>query len=110
MDGATIVKEQGFQYNTLSYPFAIDDQTEKKVVLDGYFQSYKYFEKYFSQILRLIQFEERKRESSYLMQKNDNCIPIIFQKGCKHQTIQFKKSKEGFLITCDIGKHFVFRP
>ena len=38
-------------------------------------------------------FEERKRESSYLMQKNDNCIPIIFQKGCKHQTIQFKKSK-----------------
>jgi hypothetical protein len=36
-------------------------------------------------------FEERKRESSYLMQKNDNCIPIIFQKGCKHQTIQFMR-------------------
>ena len=38
-------------------------------------------------------FEERKKTSSYLMQKNENCIPIIFEKGYNHQTIQFKKSK-----------------
>ena len=38
-------------------------------------------------------FQERRRESSFLMQKNENCIPIIFEKGNKHQTIQFKKSK-----------------
>jgi len=38
-------------------------------------------------------FQERKRESRFIMQKNENCIPIIFEKGNKHQTIQFKKSK-----------------
>lgn len=82
MDGATTIREQGFQYNTLSYPFAMDDQTEKKVVLDGYFQSYKYFEKFFSQILRLIQFEERKREciEKYGFNVRD-CISMHFRLG-----------------------------
>jgi hypothetical protein len=82
VDGATIIREQGFQYNTLSYPFAIDDQKEKKVLLDGYFQSYKYFEKYFSQILRLIQFEERKREciEKYGFNVHD-CISMHFRLG-----------------------------
>ena len=26
-------------------------------------------------------FEERKKTSRYLMNKNENCIPIIFEKG-----------------------------
>lgn len=57
--GATIVKERGFEYEILPHP---DTPAEKVILLDGYFQSYKYFEKHISTILRLIKFEERKRE------------------------------------------------
>ena len=38
------------------------------------------------------------------MQKNENCIPIIFEKGNKHQTIQFKKSKFIVSLYITIGQ------
>ena len=49
-------------------------------------------------------FEERKRESSYLIQKNENCVPIIFEKGYSHQTIQFKKSRFIVSLYITIGQ------
>ena len=49
-------------------------------------------------------FEERKRESIFLKQKNENCIPIIFEKGYNCQTIQFKKSRFIVSLYITIGQ------
>jgi hypothetical protein len=48
--------------------------------------------------------EERKKESKFLMQKNKNCVPIIFEKGYTHQTIQFKKSRFIVSLYITIGQ------
>jgi hypothetical protein len=78
MDDAVVVREKGFHYTKLEYPYT-DGQ---HVLLDGYFQSYKYFEKSFPMILRLIQFEERKKEciEKYGFYVKD-CISMHFRLG-----------------------------
>jgi hypothetical protein len=48
--------------------------------------------------------EERKKESRTLIQKNENCIPIIFEKGYSYQTIQFKKSRFIVSLYITIGQ------
>lgn len=54
-------KEDGFQYNEITKPpLEYPSQEIQKIILVGYFQSYKYFEKHFSAICRLINFEQQQ--------------------------------------------------
>jgi hypothetical protein len=48
--------------------------------------------------------QERKQESRLLKLKNENCIPVIFEKGYNCQTIQFKKSRFIVSLYITIGQ------
>jgi hypothetical protein len=54
-----VYKEPHFHY--LDIPINIE-QIEQNILLSGYFQSYKYFEKSYNQICRLIRLEENKKK------------------------------------------------
>lgn len=53
-----VVREYGFEYNTL--PSIPEDMKSSTICLQGYFQSARYFEKYYSQISGLIHLEEQQ--------------------------------------------------
>lgn len=55
-DNLVIIREKGFTYDMLPLPI-----TEKKIkVLNGYFQSFKYFDHYFQTINRLLKIDDTK--------------------------------------------------
>jgi hypothetical protein len=71
-DNIVIVKEKGFTYNALPLPLPI---SEKKIMmLNGYYQSSKYFESYFQTINRLLQIDtfKVKLTNKYLKLINDD--------------------------------------
>lgn len=71
-DNIVIVKEKGFTYNALPLPLPI---SEKKIMmLNGYYQSSKYFESYFQTINRLLQIDTFKVNltNKYLKLINDD--------------------------------------
>lgn len=90
MDNTVIIHEKEFQYNSLPYPYQDQETEDNHVILNGYFQSYKYFEKHFPTILRLVQFEERKREcvEKYEFHVN-NCMSMHFRLGDYKQLSHF---------------------
>lgn len=53
-----IIRENGFLYNELP----INEMSNRDVLLSGYFQSYKYFEKHYEQISRIIGIDKKRYE------------------------------------------------
>ena len=72
------LKEKGFKYNSLPYiPYK-----NTNIQLIGYFQSYKYFEKYQKSILSLLNIEEQKLEIIKSYSRNyKNTISMHFRIG-----------------------------
>lgn len=90
-----LMKEKEFNYNRIPY------SEESNIVLEGYFQSYKYFEKNLKLILRLIKFEDRKNEciQKYGF-KVDDCISMHFRLG------DYKKLPDAYpIMTVDYYKN-----
>jgi len=52
-----IIKERGFEFNELP----VNDMINKHVVIDGYFQSYKYFHQYYKAICGIINVDEARK-------------------------------------------------
>ena len=71
------IHENGFQYNQLSIP--IVDSSNQNIILVGYFQSYKYFEKHYETICRLIKLNEQR--DKYSNESNKNAISMHFRLG-----------------------------
>jgi hypothetical protein len=59
-DNLVIIKEKRFMYDDL--PLPLSNQKNKIKVLNGYFQSYKYFNNYFQTINRLLKIDDIKVE------------------------------------------------
>jgi len=61
---AIVIKEKKFAYNELPSPPAninnINANANANIILDGYFQSYKYFETHYKNIIKLIKLEEQR--------------------------------------------------
>jgi len=71
-----IVTEEGFNYSKLK---PLQENTD--IMLDGYFQSYKYFQSYFNSICRFIKLDKTKEEvfNKYLYNYSD--ISMHFRLG-----------------------------
>lgn len=61
-----LIKEKDFTYNEISIP----EITNRDVCLFGYFQSYKYFEKSFEVICKLLNINEIKNNVKYKLEYN----------------------------------------
>ncbi len=59
-DNIFVIREKGFMYDALPLPLPI--QKNKIKVLNGYFQSFKYFNNYFQTINRLLKIDDLKVE------------------------------------------------
>jgi hypothetical protein len=70
------VNENGFQYTHLPHPPVGSD-----VMLFGYFQSYKYFDKVKETLFRLIRLAEHQSDSKYTDYKNNDYISMHFRIG-----------------------------
>lgn len=59
---AIVIKEKVFAYNELPSPPANINNinANANIILDGYFQSYKYFETHYKNIIKLIKLEEQR--------------------------------------------------
>jgi len=92
-DNLVIVREKGFTYNSLPLPLPI---SEKKIImLQGYFQSAKYYEGYFQTINRLLKIDDHKVRltNKYLKLINeDQPISMHFRLG------DYKKLPECYVI------------
>jgi len=72
-----IVREKGFEYNDLES--CLNDE---HIYLDGYFQSYKYFEKYYDTICRLIGLKDQLNLAQLQYKENyANYISMHFRLG-----------------------------
>ena len=92
-DKLVIIKEKGFTYEVLPLSLAI--QKNKIKVLNGYFQSFKYFNNYFQTINRLLKIDDIKVELTNKYRKliNDELPTSIhfrlgdYKKLLEHYTI-----------------------
>ena len=78
-----IIKEAGFLYSPLKNP---DSNKSRICMLYGYFQSWKYFNTYFSQICQIICLEKQKEEvckvvRNFFKEPLENCISMHFRIG-----------------------------
>jgi hypothetical protein len=74
-----ILREKSFTYNKLPI-----DNGQTNLILAGYFQSYKYFEKHKTEIFETIRLDQQKEEVKKRMQYNfnfDNTISLHFRIG-----------------------------
>ena len=73
----TIINEAGFGFQLIQDPVQDEDST-----LNGYFQSYKYFETHWSTLARLIRLEEQKDAVKSMHSHNyDNIVSMHFRIG-----------------------------
>ena len=73
----TTISEKEFLYNPLPKP----ESKTSNIILNGYFQSYKYFEKYYAQICRFIKLTEHQTKSKSKYQNIQHGISIHFRLG-----------------------------
>lgn len=92
-DNLLIIREKAFTYEALPLPLHISDKKIK--VLNGYFQSFKYFNNYFQTINRLLKIDDIKVELTNKYRKliNDEFpISMHFRLG------DYKKLPEHYVI------------
>jgi hypothetical protein len=90
-DNLLIIREKGFTYDALPLPIS-----EKKInILNGYFQSYKYFDYYFQTINRLLKIDDIKVE---LTNKYRKLINDEFPASMHFRLGDYKKLPEHYLI------------
>jgi len=83
IQNATVIKEKDFSYNPLELPNTSNDYT----VLNGYFQSYKYFQENFNTICKFIKLDQQKEilkgklEANRFICDYENTISIHFRLG-----------------------------
>jgi hypothetical protein len=70
------VREEGFQYKRLAVPPEIS-QSSTTIVLNGYFQSYKYFEKHYDIIYRLLRIKTHQQRFTHV----NECVSMHFRVG-----------------------------
>jgi len=107
-----MIKEKDFTFNELP----INEMKNKNIKINGYFQSYKYFESEFKTICKLINLDIMKQNVMEKIYKNDinlkNCISLHFRIG-DYKKIQefhplmnfdyYKKAIEYLLINIPIN-------
>jgi hypothetical protein len=92
-DNIMLIREKGFSYNALPLPLPI--QKNRIKMLNGYFQSAKYFDNYFQSINRLLQIDALKViiTSKYLKLINEDMpVSMHFRLG------DYKKLPECYVI------------
>ena len=68
------VNENGFQYNSFNPQYFMGNDA----CLNGYFQSYKYFQEYYSQIYNLLDIAKQKRDVLKKIEEINSLINSIF--------------------------------
>ena len=92
---AFILKEKEFAYNELP------NINANNIVLNGYFQSHKYFQHQYKNIIRLIRLEEQremvklKYTSKYQFNLNTNTVSIHFRRG-DYKQLQYHYQLMGY--------------
>jgi len=90
-DKLLIIREKGFTYDALPLPIS-----EKKInILNGYFQSYKYFDYYFQTINRLLKIDDIKVD---LTNKYRKLINDEFPVSMHFRLGDYKKLPEHYVI------------
>lgn len=90
-DKLLLIKEKGFTYDMLPLPIS-----EKKInILNGYFQSYKYFDHYFQTINRLLKIDVIKVE---LTNKYRKLINDDFPTSIHFRLGDYKKLSDHYVI------------
>ena len=92
-DNLLIIKEKEFTYDPLPLPLSISEKKTK--ILQGYFQSYKYFDDYLQTINRLLKIDDIKVDLTNKYRKliNDDLpVSMHFRLG------DYKKKPEHYLI------------
>jgi hypothetical protein len=92
-DNLVIIREKGFSYNTIPFPLPI--QKSKIQMLNGYFQSAKYFDNYFQSINRLLKIDDHKVRltNKYLKLINEDMpVSMHFRLG------DYKKLPDHYII------------
>jgi hypothetical protein len=83
----TRIKETSFEYNDID----LDEIRGKNIILSGYFQSYKYFEKNYNMICKIIMLHNKKLEvllkTDYTTDILLNSISLHFRMG-DYKTLQ----------------------
>ena len=83
----TRIKEASFEYNDIN----LDDIRGKNIMLSGYFQSYKYFEKNYNMICKIIMLHNKKLDvllrTDYTEEILLNSISLHFRMG-DYKTLQ----------------------
>ena len=78
-----IINELDFTYNEI-----IIDDIHKNIILNGYFQSYKYFDKYYNLIYNILNIENKKKQLYNELNNIHNTISLHFRLG------DYKNSKD----------------
>lgn len=90
-DNLLIIREKVFTYDALPLPIS-----EKKInILNGYFQSYKYFDRYFQTINRLLKIDDIKVD---LTNKYRDLINNEFPTSMHFRLGDYKKLPDHYLI------------
>jgi hypothetical protein len=90
-DKILLIREKGFTYDILPLPISV-----KKInILNGYFQSYKYFDHYFQTINRLLKIDDIKVE---LTNKYRNLINDELPTSMHFRLGDYKKLPDHYLI------------
>ena len=83
----TRIKESSFEYNEIN----LDEIRGKNIMLSGYFQSYKYFEKNYNMICKIIMLQNKKMDvltrTEYTPEVLLNSISLHFRMG-DYKTLQ----------------------
>ena len=83
VEDSTVVKQPDFTFNEIE----ISELTDNNICLDGYFQSYKYFQTHYETICRMLDIDKQKKTILQLSNL-ENTISLHFRLG-DYKTLQW---------------------